>query len=305
MSASAYQHTSVLLQECITALNIVPNGIYVDATFGGGGHSAAILQQLGPKGKLIAFDQDAAVINHLPEDNRVTFINENFRYMKRFLRLLGIKEVNGILADLGVSSYQFDTAERGFSIRFDAELDMRMDARATLKASDIINRYSEAQMHKIFEQYGEVTNARTLASTIIQQRHGRQINTISDFKHAIQSCVRGNTHKYLAQVFQALRIEVNAELQVLEMFCTDALTMLAPQGSLCVISFHSLEERVVKHAMQGKQSSDDALQHNPFIALPSAHKKEFIVSKPITPSQEEIKNNARSRSAKLRVAIKK
>jgi 16S rRNA (cytosine1402-N4)-methyltransferase len=304
MSAINYHHESVLLHECIAQLNIQPSGVYVDATFGGGGHSAAILQKLGPKGKLIAFDQDKDVQYHLPADDRLTFINENFRYTQRFLKLLGIKEVNGILADLGVSSYQFDTAERGFSIRFDADLDMRMDARAGLKASDIVNSYSEAQLHKLFEQYGEVTNSRTLAQTIVQTRTGKQITTINDFKHAIQGCVRGNTHKYLAQVFQALRIEVNAELDVLKEFCKQSLEVLAVDGRLCVISFHSLEERVVKQVMQGKHLQDN-LSHHPFVQQPSVHKNEFIVSKPITPSQEELKTNARSRSAKLRVAIRK
>jgi 16S rRNA (cytosine1402-N4)-methyltransferase len=301
MQQNNYQHETVLLHECIAQLNIKPNGIYVDATFGGGGHSSLILQHLGPKGKLIAFDQDKDVLHNLPTDSRLTFINENFRYIKRFLRLLNIKEVDGILADLGVSSYQFDTAERGFSIRFDAELDMRMDARAKLKAKDIVNTFSESQLHKLFEQFGEVTNARTLANTIVQQRTGKQINTINDFKHAIQSCVRGNVNKYLAQVFQALRIEVNKELDVLKDFCKQSLDMLAQDGRLCVISFHSLEERIVKQAMQGKDSKQGIYQH---LVQIEPNKKEFKVSKPITPSQEELDRNARSRSAKLRVATR-
>jgi 16S rRNA (cytosine1402-N4)-methyltransferase len=301
MQQNNYQHKTVLLHECIAQLNIKPNGIYVDATFGGGGHSSLILQHLGPKGKLIAFDQDKDVLHNLPTDSRLTFINENFRYIKRFLRLLNIKEVDGILADLGVSSYQFDTAERGFSIRFDAELDMRMDARAKLKAKDIVNTFSESQLHKLFEQFGEVTNARTLANTIVQQRTGKQINTINDFKHAIQSCVRGNVNKYLAQVFQALRIEVNNELDVLKDFCKQSLDMLAQDGRLCVISFHSLEERIVKQAMQGKDSKQGIYQH---LVQIEPNKKEFKVSKPITPSQEELDRNARSRSAKLRVATR-
>jgi 16S rRNA (cytosine1402-N4)-methyltransferase len=295
-------HESVLLQECIENLNIQPNGIYVDATFGGGGHSKAILSQLGKDGKLIAFDQDKDAIKNVPDDKRILFINENFKYIKKFLRLYHIPKVDGILADLGVSSYQFDTAERGFSIRFNAELDMRMDDRAKVKAKDIINSYTEKQLHKLFEQYGEVTNARTLAAAIVSGRANRQVQSIEDFKQLIDSCVRGNANKYLAQVFQALRIEVNQELDVLEDFCNQAIDCLKPNGRLCIISFHSLEDRIVKQCMKGK--ADDSFANNPFVQNVIDKRLKTLSSKPITASQEELKRNSRSRSAKLRVGEK-
>ncbi len=294
-------HESVLLNECIENLNIKPDGVYVDATFGGGGHSRAILAKLGPKGKLIAFDQDKDALPNLPNDKRVLFINENFKYMQRFLRLYGMPQVNGILADLGVSSYQFDTAERGFSIRFNAELDMRMDNRTTLKAKDVVNKYSEKKLHLIFETYGEVTNAKTLANAIVTGRKNRQVHSIDDFKQLIDSCVRGNANKYLAQVFQALRIEVNGELQVLETFCEQAIDCLLPQGRLCIISFHSLEDRIVKQSMKGQVIAQD---FNPFVSNIIDKKLKPISSKPITSLQEELTRNPRSRSAKLRVGEK-
>jgi 16S rRNA (cytosine1402-N4)-methyltransferase len=305
MEQLEFYHESVLLNECIENLNIKPNGIYVDATFGGGGHSKVILSKLGPKGKLIAFDQDKDAQRNLPNDDRVLFIPENFRYMQKFLRLYNVPSVDGILADLGVSSYQFDKPERGFSIRYNAQLDMRMDARTKQSAKDIINSYSEKQLHKIFEQYGEVTNSRTLASTIVQKRNAMKVNTIDDFKQLINGCIKGMAHKYLAQVFQALRIEVNKELDVLEDFCKQAIDVLAPQGRLCVISFHSLEDRIVKQCMQEKvkESPQDFL--NPFAHNVVAKQLHIISSKPITASDEELKHNTRSRSAKLRVAEKK
>jgi 16S rRNA (cytosine1402-N4)-methyltransferase len=298
----SFYHESVLLQECIQHLNIIPNGIYVDATFGGGGHSRAILQQLGTDGRLIAFDQDKDAQRNLPQDPRLLFVPENFKYLSKFLRLYNIPKVNGILADLGVSSYQFDTAERGFSIRYDAALDMRMDARTTTTAADIINTYTEAQLHKLFEQYGEVTNARTLASTIVRNRASIQVNTINHFKQLIASCIRGVEVKYLAQVFQALRIQVNQELQVLQEFCTQATDALAPGGRLCVITFHSLEDRIVKQHMMGKHHQQ-ATPYNPY-AVQSTPKQLNLLGKPITAGSQELHRNARARSAKLRVAEK-
>jgi 16S rRNA (cytosine1402-N4)-methyltransferase len=300
-----FYHESVLLNECIENLNIQPSGIYVDATFGGGGHSKAILSKLGPKGRLIAFDQDKDAQRNLPEDDRILFIPENFKYMQKFLRLHNIPGVDGVLADLGVSSYQFDKPERGFSIRYNAMLDMRMDARTKQSAKDIINSYSEKQLHKIFEQYGEVTNARTLAQTIVQKRTAMKINTIDDFKQLINSCIKGMAHKYLAQVFQALRIEVNKELEVLEDFCKQAIQVLAPQGRLCIISFHSLEDRIVKQCMQERDAIIEHQHQHHFVPTVVEKQLQKISSKPITASQEELKHNTRSRSAKLRVAEKK
>ncbi len=303
MEAVAFYHESVLLNECIDNLNIKPEGVYVDATFGGGGHSKLILSKLNAKGKLVAFDQDASAMRNIPADDRLLFINENFEYMHRFLRLHGYNKVDGILADLGVSSHQFDEAERGFSIRFDADLDMRMDKRATLTAKDIINKYAEKTLHKLFEQYGEVTNAKSLASTIVNQRNKRHVNTIAEFKAMIDSCIYGNPNKYLAQVFQALRIEVNKEMEVLEKFCTNAIDCLKPKGRLCIISFHSLEDRIVKNSMK-PIVTNTIDNENPFATNIKTKKLNILTNKPILPTDEEQKRNPRSRSAKLRVAEK-
>jgi 16S rRNA (cytosine1402-N4)-methyltransferase len=302
MRLENFYHESVLLNECIEHLQIKSDGVYVDATFGGGGHSKAILSKLGSKGRLIAFDQDKDAMQNVPNDDRLLFINENFKYMNRFLRLYNIPKVDGILADLGVSSFQFDQAERGFSIRFDANLDMRMDARTKVKASDIVNTYSEKQLHKLFEQYGEVSNAKTLANTIVLQRKLTPVKTINDFKSMISACVKANPNKYLAQVFQALRIEVNQEMQVLNDFCKQAIDALQQKGRLCIISFHSIEDRVVKQSMKGEV--DQHFDHNPFLQHVINKRLKLISSKPITASQEELKRNSRSRSAKLRVGEK-
>jgi len=302
MATENFYHESVLLHECIEHLHIHPDGIYVDVTFGGGGHSKEIVTRLGANGKLFAFDQDEDAWENALPDDRFTLIQENFRYIKRFLRFHGVKQVDGILADLGVSSHQFDVPERGFSTRFDADLDMRMDARTKIKASDIVNTFSEKQLHKLFEQYGEVTNARTLANTIVQQRKVTPVKSINDFKTMINACVKANPNKYLAQVFQALRIEVNQEMQVLEDFCKQAIEALAPKGRFCVISFHSIEDRIVKQCMRGEV--DKSYEHNPFVQNVIDKKLKLISSKPITASQEELKRNTRSRSAKLRVGEK-
>lgn len=303
VNPSTGYHVPVLYHECLEALNIKPNGIYVDCTFGGGGHSRGILQQLGPGGKLVAFDQDADAQRNLPEDERVLFVPQNFRHLQRFLRLHKMPAVDGILADLGVSSHQFDEAERGFSIRFDAGLDMRMDNRQTRTAADVLNEYPEAALHKLFEKYGEVTNSKTLAKAIVEQRKLSPFKTINAFKLALQGLVKGNPNKYFAQVFQALRIEVNDEMKALEEMLEQAIACLAPGGRLAVISFHSLEDRIVKnflkYGMAEEPEADDVFGTKPESPL------KIITKKPVTAGKEELKMNSRSRSAKLRVAEKK
>lgn len=301
-SQSINYHTPVLLHECLTALNIKPNGVYVDCTFGGGGHSRAILKQLDEKGKLIVFDQDEDARKNLPADERVIFVPHNFRHLKRFLRLHKFNKVNGILADLGVSSHQFDVAERGFSTRYDAALDMRMDQRQTITAAEIIKTSSELQLHKMFEQYGEVTNAKTLAKTITIQRDIKPIRTINEFKTAVQAVVKGNPNKYFAQVFQSLRIQVNDELGALKDLLDQSATVLNSAGRIAIITFHSLEDRLVKNFFKNGTMEDtlidDVYGHrfkNPF---------KLVTKKPVTATEKELKENTRSRSAKLRVAEK-
>ncbi|MCF8451398.1 MAG: 16S rRNA (cytosine(1402)-N(4))-methyltransferase RsmH, partial [Taibaiella sp.] len=232
MDSTKFYHTTVLLKEAVDGLNIVKNGVYVDATFGGGGHSRAILEQLGPDGRLIAFDQDADAWVNKPEDERLEPVTENFKYLRRFLRLHGHSEVDGILADLGVSSFQFDTGDRGFSIRFDGPLDMRMDKRGDLTAALVIRNYSEPQLHMLFEQYGEVRNSKQLAKHIVAQRGTQKIQTIAGLKAMLGPVIRGNPNRYLAQVFQALRIEVNDELGALKDLLTQAAASLKPGGRL-------------------------------------------------------------------------
>jgi 16S rRNA (cytosine1402-N4)-methyltransferase len=293
-------HTPVLLQECINGLDIWPAGIYVDCTFGGGGHSKAMLQQLNENGKLIVFDQDEDARKNLPNDERVIFVPQNFRHLQRFLRLHKAPKVDGILADLGVSSHQFDEAERGFSIRFDAALDMRMDQRQTLTAADILKDFSESQLHKMFEQYGEVTNAKTLAKTIVIQRAVAPIRTINEFKNAVHAVVKGNPQKYFAQVFQALRIEVNDELGALKDLLQQALAVLKPGGRIAIITFHSLEDRIVKNFFKNGTFEDTAIDD--LYGHRFKNPLKVITKKPITATDKELKENSRSRSAKLRVA---
>jgi len=296
-------HIPVLLNEVIEGLAIKPNGIYVDCTFGGGGHSKVILSLLNKEGKLIVFDQDEDAKANVPNDDRVLFIPQNFIHLQRFLRLHKVSRVDGILADLGVSSHQFDEAERGFSIRFDANLDMRMDKRQTLTAASILKNFTEVQFYKMFEKFGEVTNAKTLAKTIIEQRTIVPIKTIAEFKKAIHTAVKGNPQKYLAQVFQALRIQVNSELEVLQNLLQQIPSILKPQGRAAIITFHSLEDRIVKNFFKTgsitEGEEDDVYGTKPNNPLT------IITKKPITASTEELKQNARSRSAKLRVAEKK
>ena len=295
-------HTPVLLAEVIEGLKINPDGIYVDCTFGGGGHSKAILHELSSKGKLIVFDQDETARQNLPDDERVIFIQQNFRHLQRFLRVHKAIAVDGILADLGVSSYQFNEAARGFSTRFDAALDMRMDNRQQITAADILNQYTELQLHKIFEKYGEVTNSKTLAKTITEQRSITPIKTINQFKQLVKQIVKGNPNKYFAQVFQALRIEVNDEMDALKEMLQQSLSVLKPGGRIAVITFHSLEDRMVKNFF--KQGSFDEVQANDLFG--TKQKPPFLVltKKPIVPAEKEIKMNSRSRSAKLRIAAK-
>ena len=301
MSDQVY-HVPVLLNEVIEGLHINPDGIYVDCTFGGGGHSKAILSKLGTKGKLIAFDQDDDAKNNLPNDERLVFVSHNFRHLQRFLKLEGISTVDGIMADLGVSSHQFNEAERGFSIRFNAELDMRMDQRQTLTAFDVVQTYTEQQLHKLFEQYGEVTNSKTLAKTIVQVRNNASLKTIDGFKNALREIVKGNPNKYFAQVFQALRIEVNDELGVLKEMLQQIPSLLNPGGRAAIITFHSLEDRLVKNFF--RRGSFEEPEENPFTNTVLKSELKIITKKPVVPSDKEMKENPRSRSAKLRVAEK-
>ena len=296
-------HIPVLLSETLEGLNIQPDGIYVDCTFGGGGHSRSILSRLGAKGKLVAFDQDDDAKKNLPDDERLVFVSHNFRHLQRFLRLEQITAVDGIMADLGVSSHQFDEAERGFSTRFNADLDMRMDQRQALTAFDVVNTYTEQQLHKLFEQYGEVTNSKTLARKIVEVRNTASLKTIDGFKNAVRDIVKGNPNKYFAQVFQALRIEVNDELGALKEMLEQIPNLLKPGGRVAIITFHSLEDRLVKNFF--RRGSFDEPEENPFINTEPVNELKIITKKPIGPTDEEMKRNPRSRSAKLRVAEKK
>ncbi|WP_374163246.1 16S rRNA (cytosine(1402)-N(4))-methyltransferase RsmH [Arcticibacter sp. MXS-1] len=295
-------HTPVMLRECMEGLAIKPDGVYVDVTFGGGGHSKEILRRLGEKGRLLAFDQDEDAKANVPNDDRLTFIDQNFRFLKNYCRLFGAMPVDGILADLGVSSHQFDQPERGFSIRFDADLDMRMDRAGGLTAAEVINTYKEEQLHKIFGVYGEIQNAKTLARSIVTARLNEPVTTVSRFKEVIGRLIpRGKENKYLAQVFQALRIEVNQELEALQEFLEQSAEVLRPGGRLVVMSYHSLEDRLVKNFIakgkfRGEVEKDFfGNEIKPFDA---------VVRKAITASEEEVKVNGRARSAKLRVAVK-
>lgn len=291
-------HVPVMLQQVIEGLKINASGVYVDCTFGGGGHSKAILDKLNAEGKLIAFDQDEDAKKNLPQDDRIIFVPQNFRHLQRFLRLHKILRVDGILADLGVSSYQFDKAYRGFSTRFNSAMDMRMDQRQSLLAMDVLKNYSEEKLHKIFEQYGEVTNSKTLARTIVHKRSTTSMQTIADFKNAVYGTVKGNPSKYFAQVFQALRIEVNDEMEALKEMLLQSVDVLKEEGRLAIITFHSLEDRVVKGFFKGVD--DD--KTDKIYGTKNESLFHIITKKPITPGEEEIKQNPRSRSAKLRIA---
>jgi 16S rRNA (cytosine1402-N4)-methyltransferase len=295
-------HLPVLLHEAVAGLQIDPSGIYVDCTFGGGGHSGAILKQLNSNGKLIAFDQDADAVKNVPDDKRLIFIPHNFRHLRRFLRLHKILEVNGILADLGVSSHQFDAAERGFSTRFNGPIDMRMNTKEKMNAADVLKNYSEEKLHKIFEEYGEVTNSKTLAKTIIQLRKSYSLSGIDEFKNALFPVVKGNPEKYFAKLFQALRIEVNDELNALKEMLLQASDTLVEGGRIAVITFHSIEDRIVKNFF--KNGNFDEIQQVDVYGNIPENTLKVITKKPVTPSAEELKKNPRSRSSKLRIAEK-
>jgi 16S rRNA (cytosine1402-N4)-methyltransferase len=294
-------HNPVLLHPTVEGLAIRPNGIYVDVTFGGGGHSKEILARLGAAGKLFAFDQDEdALANTLP-DERFTLIHENFRYIKRFLRFHNIKSVDGILADLGVSSHQFDVAERGFSTRFDAELDMRMSKRTELSAYKVVNEYDAENLTRVFYDYGELNNAPALARTIIEAREYEVIKNTAQLKEVLSRYLPAHkSHKILAQIYQAIRIEVNQEMEVLKEFLIQALEILNPGGRLSVLSYHSLEDRLVKRFM--KNGLFEGEPERDFFGNFSVPFK--TIGKLIVPDQQEIKINNRARSAKLRIAEK-
>ena len=294
-------HNPVLLQASVDGLDIKPDGIYVDVTFGGGGHSKEILKRLGPNGKLFAFDQDEdALANTLP-DERFVLINENFRFIKRFLRFYGVKSVDGILADLGVSSHQFDVPERGFSTRFDAELDMRMSKKNDLNAYRVVNEYDDANLRRVFLDYGELKNAPVLARTIIEAREYQPINTTDELKEVLTKYLPERVkNKVLAQIYQAIRIEVNQEMDVLKEFLEQSLEILNPSGRLSVISYHSLEDRLVKRFM--KNGMFEGEPERDFFGNFSVPFK--TIGKLIVPDNAEIKSNNRARSAKLRIAQK-
>jgi 16S rRNA (cytosine1402-N4)-methyltransferase len=294
-------HNPVLLQASVDGLNIKPDGIYVDVTFGGGGHSKEILKRLGPNGKLFAFDQDEDALSNALPDERFTLINENFRFIKRFLRFYSVKNVDGILADLGVSSHQFDVAERGFSTRFDAELDMRMSQKNDLSAYRVVNEYDESNLKRVFLDYGELKNAPVLARTIVEARANRPIKTTDELKEVLVKYLPERIrNKILAQIYQAIRIEVNQEMDVLKEFLEQSLEILNPGGRLSVISYHSLEDRLVKRFM--KNGMFEGEPERDFFGNFSVPFK--TIGKLIVPSNDEIKINNRARSAKLRIAEK-
>ncbi len=294
-------HNPVLLKESIDGLNINPDGVYVDVTFGGGGHSKEILKRLSPKGKLFAFDQDQDAWENTLNDERFCLIKENFRYLKNFLRFQGIKSVDGILADLGVSSHQFDVAERGFSTRFDAELDMRMNQKGDLSAFMVVNNYDEAALKRLFFDFGELKNAGAIANTIVMARKDHPIKNTEQLKQVLSRFLPAHkSHKILAQIYQAIRIEVNQEMEVLKEFLTQALEVLKPKGRLSVISYHSLEDRLVKRFIKnGMFEGEPERDFFGNFSVPLKH-----VGKLIVPSDEEIRMNNRARSAKLRIAEK-
>ncbi|OCB74468.1 16S rRNA (cytosine(1402)-N(4))-methyltransferase [Flavobacterium crassostreae] len=294
-------HNPVLLQESVDGLDIKPNGVYVDVTFGGGGHSKEILRRLGPEGKLFAFDQDEDALANALADERFVLINENFRHLKRFLRFNGIKSVDGILGDLGVSSHQFDVPERGFSTRFDAELDMRMSQKNNLNAYKVVNEYDDENLRRVFLDYGELKSAPALARTIIASRELCPIKTTDELKEVLAKYLPEKVrNKILAQIYQAIRIEVNQEMDVLKEFLEQSLEILNPEGRLSVISYHSLEDRLVKRFM--KNGLFEGEPERDFFGNFSVPFK--TIGKLIIPSPEEIKTNNRARSAKLRIAKK-
>jgi len=295
-------HNPVLLYKSIEGLGIHPGGIYVDATFGGGGHARAILQQLGANGRLVAFDQDPEAEANKPDDERLVFVNQNFRYLKNFLRLYDLLPVDGILADLGVSSHQFDEAKRGFSTRFDGPLDMRMGKHQTLTAANVVNTYSEDELNRIFRLYGEIKNSRCMARLICAHREEKLFETTFELEAAVEKCIPPTRmNKMLAMLFQAIRIEVNQELEVLKSFLEQTADVLKPGGRLVVISYHSLEDRLVKNFI--KTGNFEGKIQKDFFGNNLVDFK-LVVNKAIIPGEEEITLNSRARSAKLRIAEK-
>lgn len=295
-------HKPVLLQQAVAALAIVPKGVYVDATFGGGGHSREILKHLGTTGKLIGFDQDSEAAHNNIADDRFTFIGVNFRHLKAYLQLNKIQKVDGILADFGVSSHQFDTGHRGFSIRHDGQLDMRMDTSQSRTAAEVINQYSESELVRIFYDYGEVSRARKIASQIVEERETQPLETTLQLKELLaRSIPKRFQNKLLAQCFQAIRIEVNGELEALKAFLEQTVSVLIPGGRLVCISYHSLEDRLVKRFMQ--QGNFEGIEQKDFYGNNLAPFKR--IGKIVFPGQDEIKINNRARSAKMRIAEKK
>ena len=294
-------HDPVLLKESIEYLAVQRDGIYVDVTFGGGGHSRAILEKLGPKGRLLGFDQDEDARANVPEDARFTFVAANFRHLKRFLRLHDAARLDGLLADLGVSSHQFDTADRGFSYRFEAALDMRMNRSEGKTAADILNTYDPQTLQQVFGEYGEVRNARTLAQKVAELRVKKPFRTVGDLVALSETLAKGQKMRYLSQVFQALRMEVNEEVQVLEELLQGAMEALKPGGRLVVIAYHSIEDRLVKNFLKtGNVKGEVQTDFYGNIFRPF----EILTKKAETPSDEEVIRNPRARSAKMRAGIR-
>lgn len=294
-------HNPVLLHETVDGLNIKPNGVYVDVTFGGGGHSKEILRRLGPNGKLFAFDQDEDALRNAIQDDRFTLINENFRYIKRFLRFHGIKKVDGILGDFGVSSHQFDEAERGFSTRFDAALDMRMNQKDALSAYEVVNDYEEKDLKRVFVEFGELKNGGAMANVIVNYRKDKAIKNTEQLKQVLSKFLPAHkSNKILAQIYQAIRIEVNQEIEVLKEFLEQTEELLESGGRLSLISYHSLEDRLVKRFMR-----NGMFEGEPERDFFGNFKVPFkTIGKLIVPSEEEVVRNNRARSAKLRIAEK-
>ncbi|RME09723.1 MAG: 16S rRNA (cytosine(1402)-N(4))-methyltransferase RsmH [Bacteroidetes bacterium] len=294
-------HIPVMAAECMEALAVKPDGVYVDATFGGGGHSRLILEKLGPSGKLIAFDQDDDALANLPDDERLIFVNHNFRFMRRFLRYYDVEAVDGVFADLGVSSHQLDEGGRGFSYRFQADLDMRMNREGGETAADILNSRTAEELQDILGRYGEVRNARTLARAIADQRQVKPFEAIADLVAVAEANVRGKRERYLSQVFQALRIAVNDEMGALKQLLEDSLQVLKPGGRLVVLSYHSLEDRMVKNFLKTGNVEGEMVRdfygnvHRPF---------KLLYKGVVLPSKEEVSSNPRARSAKMRAGEK-
>lgn len=294
-------HNPVLLQETVDGLNIKEDGVYVDVTFGGGGHSKEILKRLGPNGKLLAFDQDQDALENTIDDSRFTLIPENFRYIKRFLRFHGLKQVDGILGDFGVSSHQFDVAERGFSTRFESTLDMRMNQSDSLSAYHVVNDYSEEELRQVLWQYGELRNAPKIAETIVAERGVKKIKTSEHLKEVLAPFLpQHKAHKILAQIYQAIRIEVNQEIEVLKEFLLQTENLLPSGGRISLISYHSLEDRLVKRFIRNGLFEGEP-EKDMYGNFEVPFKK---VGGLIIPSKEEIKLNNRARSAKLRIGVK-